>query len=84
MNIIINKDGYIVPKITKYDNIIKKTKYVIYLNLLYPFGSPHKNDPENLLNIFKPYSNYSNLFIKYNDKFNCEDFKLSVLKFIIN
>lgn len=73
-----------INKLNKYDNIIKKTKYVIYLNLLYPHGSPHKNDSDNLLNIFKPYTNYSSIYLKYADKLNCEEFKLSVLKFIIN
>jgi hypothetical protein len=82
--VLIPTHIYNINKLDKYENILKKIKYVIYLNLQYPHGSPHKNDPENLLNIFKPYSDYSSLYIKYSDKLNCEEFKLSVLKFIIN
>jgi superfamily II DNA or RNA helicase len=56
MNIIINKDGYIVPKITKYDSIIEKIKKELEVQPHITFNLP--NIKPQKFKVYKEYDDY--------------------------
>jgi superfamily II DNA or RNA helicase len=56
MNIIINKDGYIIPKINKYDDIIKKIRTELEVQPHITFNLP--NIKPNKFKVYKEYDNY--------------------------
>ena len=57
MNIIINKEGYIIPKIDKYNDIINKAKKELEVQPYITFNLP--NIKPNKFKVYKEYDNYS-------------------------
>ena len=56
MNIIINKEGYIIPKIDKYNDIINKAKKELEVQPYITFNLP--NIKPNKFKVYKEYDNY--------------------------
>ena len=56
MNIIINKEGYIIPKIDKYNDIINKIKKELEVQPYITFNLP--NIKPNKFKVYKEYDNY--------------------------